>query len=81
MSISPRPVHFYMEKIRNCDSDNGSCRWPDATKKRSGTTSLLPDSCQVLVPNSDMWYSEVKYFYLCYMTGLCMERGAKKKPE
>ena len=79
MSVSPRPVHFYMQKTRNHDGDNGSYHWPDATKKeRNDPTSPLPDSCQLLVPNSDMQYSEVKYFVLFYMTELCMERGKKK---
>lgn len=55
MSKSPRPFHFYTEKTRNHDSDSGSYCWPGAVKKnRNDTTSLFPDSCQLLVPNSDM---------------------------
>jgi len=77
VSISPDLLISisHTEKTRNHDSENGSYRWPGATKrKRNDTNLLLPGSCQLLVPNSDVQYSELKYSVLCYVTELCMER-------
>lgn len=81
VSISPRPVHFYMQKTRNHDSDDGSYHLATGQEEEEWYNFSIPTgSCQHLVPNSGMQDSEVKYLVLFCMTELCMERGKKPKP-